>query len=55
MPISIVPQEEKEFDNAIYSFFSTFQLGKLFCKCNAQKEKGVPVIQVFKYKSRKLA
>ena len=52
MPTSIIPQnqEEKELDNAISSFFSTFKLGELLRKCNAQKEKGVPVIQIFKYK-----
>lgn len=52
MPTLIIPQnqEEKELDNAISLFFSTFKLGELLRKCNAQKEKGVPVIQIFKYK-----
>lgn len=31
-------------------FFSTFRIGNLLHKCNAQKEKGVPVIDIFKYK-----
>ena len=52
MPISIIPQnqEERELDNAISSFFSKFKIGGLLRKCNAQKEKGVPVIRIFKYK-----
>ena len=52
MPTSIVPQnqDEKELYNAISSFFCKFHIGDLLRKCNAQKEKGVPVIQIFKYK-----
>ena len=30
--------------------FHTFAIGKLLRKCNAQKEKGVPVLDIFKYK-----
>ena len=52
MPISILPQDKdgQELFNAISSFFSTFGIGNLLHKCNAQKEKGVPVIDIFKYK-----
>lgn len=52
MPSSILPQnhDEQELYNAISSFFYKFHLGNLLRKCNAQKEKGVPVIQIFKYK-----
>lgn len=52
MPTSILPQDQdgQELYNAISSFFSNFHIGKLLRKCNAQKEKGVPVIQIFKYK-----
>jgi hypothetical protein len=52
MPISILPQDKEgqELFNAISSFFSTFGIGNLLHKCNAQKEKGVPVINIFKYK-----
>ena len=52
MPNSILPQNQdgQELFNAISSFFSTFKIGNLLRKCNAQKEKGVPVIDVFKYK-----
>ena len=52
MPMSILPQDKdgQELFNAISSFFSTFGIGNLLHKCNAQKEKGVPVIDIFKYK-----
>ena len=52
MPISILPQDKEgqELFNAISSFFSSFGIGILLRKCNAQKEKGVPVIDIFKYK-----
>ena len=52
MPTSIVSQEQdgQELYNAISSFFSKFCIGKLLRKCNAQKEKGVPVLDIFKYK-----
>ena len=53
MPTSILPQDQdgQELYNAISSFFSNFHIGRLLRKCNAQKEKGVPVIQIFKYNS----
>ena len=52
MPTSILPQnqDEKELFNAISSFFSSFTIGNLLRACNAQKEKGVPVTRIFKYK-----
>ena len=52
MPITSIPQEKtgQELFGAISSFFSDFHIGKLLRKCNAQKEKGVPVIDIFKYK-----
>ena len=52
MPNSILPQDNdgQELFNAISSFFSMFGIGKLLRMCNSQKEKGVPVIQIFKYK-----
>lgn len=52
MPTSILPQDQdgQELFNAISAFFSKFQIGKLLRKCNGQKEKGVPVLQIFKYK-----
>ena len=52
MPNAILPQDHdgQELFNAISSFFSRFKVGNLLRKCNAQKEKGVPVLQIFKYK-----
>ena len=52
MPNSILPQEQdgQELFNAISSFFSRFKIGDLLSKCNARKEKGVPVLSIFKYK-----
>ena len=52
MPSSIVPQDQdgQELFNAISSFFNTFGIGKLLRRCNAQKEKGIPVLNIFKYK-----
>ena len=46
MPISILPQDQdgQEIYNAISLFFSNFKIGNLLRKCNAQKEKGVPVL-----------
>ena len=52
MPNSILPQDQdgQELFNAISSFFSCFRIGNLLRKCNAQKEKGVPILDIFKYK-----
>ena len=52
MPNSIVPQDHdgQELFNAISSFFCKFKIGNLLRTCNAQKEKGIPVIDIFKYK-----
>ena len=52
MPNSILPQDQngQELFNTITSFFHTFGIGNLLRKCNAQKEKGVPVLDIFKYK-----
>ena len=48
MPISILPQDQngQELFNAISSSFHTFGIGNLLRKCNAQKEKGVPVLDI---------
>lgn len=52
MPTSILPQNQdgQELFNAISSFFCSFEIGKLLRKCNARKEKGVPMLDIFKYK-----
>ncbi len=34
----------------VVSFFSVYHIGNLLRKCNVSKEKGVPVIDIFKYK-----
>lgn len=49
---SIITQDQdgQNLFHAISSFFCTFEIGKLLRKCNAQKEKGVPVLDIFKYK-----
>ena len=49
---SIITQDHdgQELFNAISSFFRSFGIGNLLRKCNAQKEKGVPVLDIFKYK-----
>ena len=49
-PIISQNQDGQKLFNAISSFFSTYGIGNLLRKCNAQKEKGVPVIDIFKYK-----
>lgn len=52
MPNSIVPQDQvgEELFYAIHSFFHRFRIVKALYKCNAGKEKGVPVLQIFRYK-----
>ena len=42
-------QDGQNLFNAISSFFSTFGIENLLRKCNAQKEKGTPVLDIFKY------
>lgn len=43
-------QHDEELFNTISSFFSDYRIGDLLRKCNACKQKGVPVIDIFKYK-----
>ena len=43
-------QEETELLNTISKFFKDFKIGDILRKCNACKQKGVPVIDIFKYK-----
>lgn len=42
-------QDEKMLFSSIEKFFSQFQVGKLLKRCNANKEKGVPVMKIFLY------
>ena len=48
----MIPQDQNEHEvfNAIHSFLSHFGIGKLLKTCNAMKQKGVPIMDVFKYK-----
>lgn len=50
--MSIISQndQERELSNAISSFISVFHIGNLLRKCNAGKEKGVPIMDIFLYK-----
>ena len=50
--MSIIPQNQQgeELFNTISSFFTTFKIGDLLRKCTACKQKGVPVLDIFKYK-----
>jgi hypothetical protein len=49
----ILPQTqptEEEINCSVSDFISEFQVGRLLKKCNAKKQKGVPVMQIFRYK-----
>ena len=48
----MIPQDQNEHEvfNAIHSFLSHFGIGKLLKTCNAMKQKGVPIMDGFKYK-----
>ena len=50
--MSIIPQNQKdeELFNTISRFFKIFRIGDLLRKCNACKQKGVPTLEIFKYK-----
>ena len=50
--MSIVPQnqQDEELFNTISSFFVSFRIGDLLRKCGACKQKGVPALDIFKYK-----
>lgn len=58
--MTIIPQNDHDgqvlctvienfFCTVIEKFFASFHVGKLLRKCNASKEKGVPVMKVFRY------
>ena len=50
MSIISQSQDEKELFNTISRFFTDFKIGNLLRRCNACKQKGVPVLDIFKYK-----
>ena len=54
MPSTIISQDQNEHEvfNAIHSFLSHFGIGKLLKTCNAMKQKGVPIMDVFDYSAR---
>ena len=43
-------QQDEALFNTISRFFKTFKIGDLLRKCNACKQKGIPVLDIFKYK-----
>jgi hypothetical protein len=50
--MSIIPQNNatiQEVNSTIFHFFKEFKLGNLLRKCNASKEKGIPVMEIFRY------
>ena len=42
-------ENENHVSDFVTKFFKEFQVGKLLFKCNAGKEKGVPVMDIFRY------
>ena len=50
--MTIIPQnqQDEELFNTISNFFKLYKIGDLLRKCNACKQKGVPVLEIFKYK-----
>lgn len=52
MPRTIIPQNQdgRELHSTIFSFLRKFDVGGLLHRCNAHKEKGVPVGDIFRYK-----
>ncbi len=50
--MTIIPQNDRDGQmlcTVIENFLSIFHVGKLLRKCNASKEKGVPVMKIFRY------
>ena len=50
--MTIIPQNDRDGQmlcTVIENFLSRFHVGKLIRKCNASKEKGVPVMKIFRY------
>lgn len=45
--ITQITSEEQEVNSTITKFFKTYQVGNLLRRCNANKEKGVPVMKIF--------
>ena len=50
--MSSIPQKnhnENEISDFVTKFFSEFHISRLLFKCNAGKEKGIPVMDIFRY------
>ena len=50
--MSSIPQKnsyENEISDFVTKFISKFHVGKLLFKCNAGKEKGIHVMDIFRY------
>lgn len=50
--MSIVPQDaenEREISNTVDRFFKSFHVGKLLFRCGAGKQKGIPVMTIYRY------
>ena len=43
-------QQDEELFNTVSYFFKAFKIGELLRRCNACKQKGVPALDIFKYK-----
>lgn len=43
------PENQKMLSDFVTKFIKDFHLGKLLFQCNAGKEKGVPVMNIFRY------
>ena len=41
--------KENEIFDFVSKFINEFQIGKLLFQCNAGKEKGIPVMTIFRY------
>ena len=50
--MSIIPQgyeSNQEYESRISKFLSNYEIGKLLRKCGAGKEKGIAIVQIFRY------
>ena len=47
--IAFEEEQGKDFSNRIKTFFKRFKIGEILRKCNAYKERGIPVLTVFMY------
>lgn len=50
MSITSQREDSKELANTNSPFFTNYKIGDLFRKCNGRKQKGIPVLDIMKYK-----